>query len=44
VVVLDVEDMKACKLIHPVDGLRVPVRVKAQIAGSWSWRMVGCIC
>jgi hypothetical protein len=44
VVVLDVEDMKECNLIHPVDGLRVPVRVKALIAGSWSWRMVGRIC
>ena len=43
VVVLDVEDMKECDLIHPVDGLRVPVRVKALIAGSWSWRTVGCI-
>ena len=43
VVMLDVGDMQEGDLIHPLDGLRVPVRVKALIAGTWSFRKVGVV-
>jgi hypothetical protein len=40
VVVLDVDDMKTEDLIDIVDGMRIPVRVKALNAGNWSFRKV----